>query len=84
MGNEQQGNEQQGTETVQTTATETTRTVETTAPAAGTTPAGASGDELGKVRDLVLKAHPDVVPDLIGDPLVGRAGRLDGRDQFIH
>src|SRR5215212_7728636 len=34
----------------------------------GTTPAGgdsAGGDELGKVRELVLKAHPDVVPDLV-------------------
>jgi hypothetical protein len=33
-----------------------------------TTPAGgdpAGGDELGKVRELVLKAHPDVVPDLV-------------------
>jgi hypothetical protein len=41
--------------------------------AAGTTPAGgeaasveaAGGEELGKVRELVLKAHPDVVPDLV-------------------
>jgi hypothetical protein len=35
---------------------------------AGTTPAGvdpAGGEELGKVRELVLKAHPDVVPDLV-------------------
>jgi len=34
----------------------------------GTTPAGVDpqgGDELGKVRELVLKAHPDVVPDLV-------------------
>ena len=33
-----------------------------------TTPAGgeaAGGEELGKVRELVLKAHPDVVPDLV-------------------
>ena len=35
---------------------------------AGTTPAvvePAGGEELGKVRELVLKAHPDVVPDLV-------------------
>jgi hypothetical protein len=34
----------------------------------GTTPAvvePAGGAELGKVRELVLKAHPDVVPDLV-------------------
>src|SRR5215207_5874857 len=59
------GDEQQGTETVETTAVETTRTVETTTPAQGTTPAGDGGAELGKVRELVLKAHPDVVPDLV-------------------
>jgi hypothetical protein len=47
--------------------------------AAGTTPAGgeaasveaAAGEELGKVRELVLKAHPDVVPDLV------RGGSVD-------
>jgi hypothetical protein len=34
----------------------------------GMTPAvveRAGGEELGKVRELVLKAHPDVVPDLV-------------------
>jgi hypothetical protein len=43
-------------------------TVEVQTAAAGTTPAGveaAGGEELGKVRELVLKAHPDVVPDLV-------------------
>ena len=32
-----------------------------------TTPVGAepAGTDLGKVRELVLKAHPDVVPDLV-------------------
>ena len=44
---------------------ETTRTVETTTPAQVTTPAGDGGADLGKVRELVLKAHPDVVPDLV-------------------
>ncbi len=28
-------------------------------------PAGGGTEELGKVRELVLKAHPDVVPDLV-------------------
>jgi hypothetical protein len=32
--------------------------------AAGT-PAASDAAELGKVRDLVLQAHPDVVPDLV-------------------
>src|SRR5215203_1236481 len=50
-------------ETVETTAVETTRTVETTTPAQVTTEA--PGADLGKVRELVLKAHPDVVPDLV-------------------
>ncbi len=50
----------------QTTVVETTRAVETTP--AGAQPAGA---DLGKVRELVLKAHPDVVPDLI------RGGSVD-------
>ncbi len=53
-------------------------TVEVETPA-GTTPAGgeaasvqaAGGEELGKVRELVLKAHPDVVPDLV------RGGSVD-------
>jgi uncharacterized protein YwlG (UPF0340 family) len=49
--------------------TEVTRTVEQatteTRQEAGITPAVAGGEDLGKVRDLVLKAHPDVVPDLI-------------------
>jgi hypothetical protein len=56
-------------ETVETTAVETTRTVETTSPAQVTTEA--PGADLGKVRDLVLKAHPDVVPDLV------RGGSVD-------
>jgi hypothetical protein len=65
------GNEQQESETVETTAVETARTVETTTPAPVTTPAGESGADLGKVRDLVLKAHPGVVPDLV------RGGSVD-------
>ena len=33
---------------------------------AGGTEGGAAGDaDLGRVRDLVLQAHPDVVPDLV-------------------
>lgn len=46
-----------------------------TTPAAVTTPAGTTGatgaavavsaEDLGKVRDLVLAAHPDVVGDLV-------------------
>ena len=61
------GDEQQlaGTETVETTAVETTRTVETTTPADVTALTGDSGADLGKVRELVLKAHPDAVPDLV-------------------
>ena len=58
--------------------TETTRTTETTTETrqeAGITPAGGAGEDLGKVRDLVLKAHPDVVPDLVRgnsvDELIG-------------
>src|SRR5215212_3740242 len=67
------GDEQQESYTVdlQTTAVETTRTVETTTPAQVTAPAGESGADLCKVRDLVLKAHPDVVPDLV------RGGSVD-------
>ena len=38
------------------------QTVVETVPA-DVEPAG--GEELGKVRELVLKAHPDVVPDLV-------------------
>ena len=67
MGNEQQP-QGAGTETVATTAVETTRTVDaqTTTPANAAPSAERSpGAELGKVRDLVLKAHPDVVPDLV-------------------
>jgi hypothetical protein len=48
---------------------ETTPAVETTAETATVqmTPASpaTSGEDLAKVRDLVLKAHPDVVPDLV-------------------
>ena len=73
MGNEQQP-QGAGTETVATTAVETTRTVDaqTTTPANAAPSAERSpGAELGKVRDLVLKAHPDVVPDLV------RGGSVD-------
>jgi hypothetical protein len=51
-------------QTSSTTDTQPIPNVETTTPAV-TTPAPTSGDDLGRVRELVLKAHPDVVPDLI-------------------
>jgi hypothetical protein len=50
-----------------TPAEEQATTTEMTAPA-GSEPAAT---DLGKVRDLVLKAHPDVVPDLV------RGGSVD-------
>ncbi len=54
---------EQGTET---TVVETVESVAVTTPASTeTTPATSAGDDLGKVRDLVLKAHPDVVSDLV-------------------
>ena len=66
----EQDTSQQGTTTVE--STETTTTVETTtaaaAPESGTTPAptaAADAAELAKVRDLVIKANPDVVPELV-------------------
>jgi hypothetical protein len=46
---------------VETIAVET---VAVTTPAAVEAAAGGA-EELGKVRELVLKAHPDVVPDLV-------------------
>ena len=46
---------------VETIAVET---VAVTTPA-GVEPVGGGTEELGKVRELVLKAHPDVVPDLV-------------------
>jgi len=61
---------EEATETVEsltTTAEEQATTTEMTTPA-GVEPAGT---DLGKVRDLVLKAHPDVVPDLV------RGGSVD-------
>jgi hypothetical protein len=61
---------EEATETVEsqtTPAEEQATTTEMTAPA-GVEPAGT---DLGKVRDLVLKAHPDVVPDLV------RGGSVD-------
>jgi hypothetical protein len=39
-------------------------TVAVTTPA-GVEAADGGAEELGKVRELVLKAHPDVVPDLV-------------------
>jgi hypothetical protein len=62
-----EGEQGQGAGTAPVETTETTRVVETTENRegdAGITPAGAVAD-LGKVRELVLKANPDVVPDLI-------------------
>jgi hypothetical protein len=56
-----------GTETVETTDVQTTEVVETTQTRegdGGTTPVGSVAD-LGKVRELALKANPDVVPDLV-------------------
>jgi hypothetical protein len=60
---------EEATETVesQTTPAEEQATTEMTTPA-DVEPAGT---DLGKVRDLVLKAHPDVVPDLV------RGGSVD-------
>jgi hypothetical protein len=61
---------EEATETVEsqtTPAEEQATTNEMTTPA-GVEPAGT---DLGKVRDLVLKAHPDVVPDLV------RGGSVD-------
>jgi hypothetical protein len=61
---------EEATETVEsqtTPAEEQATTTEMTAPA-GSEPAAT---DLGKVRDLVLKAHPDVVPDLV------RGGSVD-------
>jgi hypothetical protein len=52
--------EQETTEVTTTVAETTTETRQE-----GTTPVAGSGEDLGKVRDLVLKAHPDVVPDLV-------------------
>ena len=54
---------EEATETVesQTTPAEEQATTEMTTPA-GVEPAVT---DLGKVRELVLKAHPDVVPDLV-------------------
>ena len=34
------------------------------------TPADADGGDLERVRDLILAAHPDVVPELIGGATV--------------
>jgi hypothetical protein len=52
------------------TETEVTRTAQTAtggdANPHGTTPAAGVADELTKVRQLVLRAHPDVVPELVG------------------
>jgi len=61
---------EEATETVEsqtTPAEEQATTTEMTVPA-GVEPAAT---DLGKVRDLVLKAHPDVVPDLV------RGGSVD-------
>jgi len=44
--------------------TNVVETVAVTTPAA-VEAAGDATEELGKVRELVLKAHPDVVPDLV-------------------
>lgn len=65
MGDQEQEQGQEGTQTVETTET---RTVETTTETAGHgTEQGqqSAGAELAKVRELVLKANPDVVPDLV-------------------
>ena len=56
---------------VQTTAAEVQATamdVQSTSSPSSTT---ANEGDLGKVRDLVLKAHPDIVPDLV------RGGSVD-------
>ena len=61
---------EEATETVEsqtTPAEEQATTTEMTTPA-GSEPAGT---DLGKVRELVLRAHPDVVPDLV------RGGSVD-------
>ena len=58
---------------VETIAVET---VAVTTPAAVEAAAGDATEELGKVRELVLKAHPDVVPDLVRGELGRRADRL--------
>jgi hypothetical protein len=51
------------------TRTEVAREVEDVSASAadphGTTPAGGGADELAKVRELVLLAHPEVVPELV-------------------
>ena len=52
------------TQTVETTETRTVETTEAVTSPTATSPAG-SGEDLTKVRDLVIKANPDVVPDLI-------------------
>jgi hypothetical protein len=59
----------EATETVesQTTPADEQATTEMTTPAA----VEPAGTDLGKVRELVLKAHPDVVPDLV------RGGSVD-------
>jgi hypothetical protein len=65
MGDQEQEQGQEGAQTVETTET---RTVETTTETAGHgTEQGQQGEgaELAKVRELVLKANPDVVPDLV-------------------
>ena len=60
---------QETTQVTETRSETTTETVES-----GTTPAGAAAD-LAKVRELVIKANPDVVPDLVRgnsiDELIG-------------
>jgi hypothetical protein len=68
MGDQEQEQGQEGAQTVETTET---RTVETTTETAGhgteqgKEPGAGEGAELAKVRELVLKANPDVVPDLV-------------------
>ena len=59
------GEEQMESETVETAAVgvQTAPMVEATTPEPGQT--AADGGDMAKVRELVLKAHPDVVPDLV-------------------
>jgi len=58
-------------ETTDVTTTVEQTTTETRQDAGITPAAAAAGADLGKVRELVLKAHPDVVPDLV------RGGSVD-------
>ena len=60
-------------EAAETVESQTTPAEEQATTTEMTTPAGLepAGTDLGKVRDLVLKAHPDVVPDLV------RGGSVD-------